>query len=58
MLIQSQGIGSNESWTALVDCLGKATCWQRAQHTLEACMRGALESHGGCMVLGEVSWVC
>lgn len=47
VLIQSQ-MGSNESWTALVDCLGKATCWQRAQHTLEAFMRGT----GGGM-----SWV-
>ena len=29
-------VPSNETWTALVDCLGKASCWQRAlDHTLE-----------------------
>ena len=49
VLIQSQMVPSNETWTALVDCLGKASCWQRAlDHTSEGTfMAGTLG--GGSM---------
>ena len=53
VLIQSQMVPSNETWTALVDCLGKASCWQRAlDHTLEGTfmagtlLGGTCHSHG------------
>lgn len=52
VLIQSQMVPSNETWTALVDCLGKASCWQRAlDHTLEGTFMA-----GTCLG-GYMSWV-
>ena len=50
-------VSSNETWTALVDCLGKASCWQRAlDHTLEGTfMAGTL---WGVHVMGMgLGWV-
>lgn len=57
VLIRSQMVSSNETWTALVDCLGKASCWQRAlDHTLEGTfMAGTL---WGVHVMGMgLGWV-
>lgn len=45
-------VPSNETWTALVDCLGKASCWQRAlDHTLEGTFMAGT-GLGGVHVMG------
>lgn len=55
VLIQSQMVPSNETWTALVDCLGKASCWQRAlDHTLEGTFMAG--TFWGVHVMGPWGW--